>query len=153
QDQRNAENLLSEAATSLDQYDWAYRRNSVQGDQCRQSIVARIRRCALDGLPPSANQGLSGSQGRKRHAGAMTGALMRERKSKDSNGRPGSDANGEPRMEKVRLERPQVFIAYVFNAEQIDGVPSASFRECSWNPLGKAEQLQSANSAMMIVLP
>jgi antirestriction protein ArdC len=38
-----------------------------------------------------------------------------ERKIKDSNGRPVIDANGEPRTEKVRLERPQVFIAYVFN--------------------------------------
>jgi antirestriction protein ArdC len=69
-----------------------------------------------------------------------------ERKIKDSNGRPVIDANGEPRSEKVRLERPQVFIAYVFNAEQIDGVPAAPSRECSWNPLEKAEQLvQAAN--------
>ena len=48
-----------------------------------------------------------------------------ERKINDSNGRPVLDANEEPRTEKVRLERPQVFIAYVFNAEQIDGVPPA----------------------------
>ena len=34
-----------------------------------------------------------------------------ERKIKDSNGRPVIDANGEPHTEKVRLERPQVFIA------------------------------------------
>jgi putative DNA primase/helicase len=69
-----------------------------------------------------------------------------ERKINDSNGRPVIDANGEPRTEKVRLERPQVFIAYVFNAEQIDGVPPAPSRECSWNPLEKAEQLvQAAN--------
>jgi antirestriction protein ArdC len=61
-------------------------------------------------------------------------------------GRPVLDANGEPRTEKVRLERPQVFIAHVFNAEQIDGVPQAPSRECSWNPLEKAEQLiQAAN--------
>ena len=46
-----------------------------------------------------------------------------ERKINDSNGRPVLNANGEPRTEKVRLERAQVFIAYVFNAEQIDGVP------------------------------
>jgi putative DNA primase/helicase len=39
-----------------------------------------------------------------------------------------------------------VFIAYVFNAEQIEGVPPAPSRECSWNPLEKAEQLvQAAN--------
>jgi len=69
-----------------------------------------------------------------------------ERKIKDSNGRPVIDANGEPHTEKVRLERPQVFIAYVFNAEQIEGVPPAPARECSWNPLEKAEQLvQAAN--------
>jgi len=69
-----------------------------------------------------------------------------ERKIKDSNGRPVIDANGEAHTEKVRLERPQVFIAYVFNAEQIEGVPPAPSRECSWNPLEKAEQLvQAAN--------
>jgi antirestriction protein ArdC len=39
-----------------------------------------------------------------------------------------------------------VFVAYVFNAEQIEGVPPAPSRECSWNPLEKAEQLvQAAN--------
>jgi len=59
---------------------------------------------------------------------------------------PVLDANGEPHIEKVRLERPQVFIAYVFNAAQIDGLPPAPSRECSWNPLEKAEQLvQAAN--------
>jgi putative DNA primase/helicase len=63
-----------------------------------------------------------------------------ERKIKDSNGRPVIDANGEPRTEKVRLQRAQVFIAHVFNAEQIDGVPPAPSHECSWNPLEKAEQ-------------
>jgi antirestriction protein ArdC len=46
-----------------------------------------------------------------------------------------------PHTEKVRLERPQVFIAYVFNAEQIEGVSPAPSRECSWSPLEKAEQL------------
>jgi putative DNA primase/helicase len=37
-----------------------------------------------------------------------------------------------------------VFIAYVFNAEQIEGVPPAPSRECPWNPLEKAEQLIEA---------
>ena len=41
---------------------------------------------------------------------------------------------------------PQVFVAHVFNAEQIEGVPLAPSRECSWDPLERAEQLvQAAN--------
>jgi antirestriction protein ArdC len=32
----------------------------------------------------------------------------------------------------------------VFNAEQTDGLPPAPSRECSWNPLEKAEQLIEA---------
>src|SRR5208282_778227 len=72
-----------------------------------------------------------------------------ERKIKDAVGRPVLDPNGEPRTEKVRLERPQVFIAYVFNAEQIDGVPPAPSRACAWNPLEKAEELiQAANARL-----
>jgi antirestriction protein ArdC len=72
--------------------------------------------------------------------------LDEERKVKDSNGRPVLDANGDPRTEKVRLQRAQVFIADVFDAEQIDGLPPVPSRECSWNPLEKAEQLvQAAN--------
>jgi antirestriction protein ArdC len=42
-----------------------------------------------------------------------------ERTMKDSNGRPVIDANGESHTEKVRLERPQVFIAYVFNCKRL----------------------------------
>ena len=42
-----------------------------------------------------------------------------ERKIKDAAGRPVLDPNGEPRTEKVRLERPQVFIAYVFKPNRL----------------------------------
>lgn len=45
-----------------------------------------------------------------------------ERKIKHAAGRPVLLPNGEPRTEKVRLERPRVFLAYVFKAEQIEGV-------------------------------
>lgn len=41
---------------------------------------------------------------------------------KDDNGQPVLDGDGKPRTRDVRLERPRVFYAKVFNAEQIDGL-------------------------------
>jgi len=41
---------------------------------------------------------------------------------KDSEGKPVLDAEGREQYETVRLERPKVFYAKVFNAEQIDGL-------------------------------
>jgi antirestriction protein ArdC len=67
-----------------------------------------------------------------------------ERKIKDSNGRPVIDANGEPHTEKVRLERPQVLVAYVFNAEQIEGVPPAPSREPALNTRMKSRCASAA---------
>lgn len=40
----------------------------------------------------------------------------------DEQGKPVLDADGQQRREIVRLERPRVFYAKVFNAEQIDGL-------------------------------
>src|SRR6476646_8185187 len=40
-----------------------------------------------------------------------------------ANGRPVFDAKGEPVKHLMLLERPRVFFASVFNAEQINGLP------------------------------
>lgn len=42
---------------------------------------------------------------------------------KDENGKPVLDANGKKQMVNVKLDRPKVFSAVVFNAEQIQGLP------------------------------
>ncbi|MDD4937222.1 MAG: zincin-like metallopeptidase domain-containing protein [Acidiphilium sp.] len=46
-----------------------------------------------------------------------------EQPMKDAQGRPVLDEQGQPRKIRVELERPRVFTAVVFNAEQIDGLP------------------------------
>ncbi|MGN1291036.1 MAG: zincin-like metallopeptidase domain-containing protein, partial [Bradyrhizobium sp.] len=46
-----------------------------------------------------------------------------ERKAPDANGRPALDANGGRDAITVELERPRSFMAVVFNASQIDGLP------------------------------
>ncbi len=47
-----------------------------------------------------------------------------EKPMKDDQGRPVLDADGKPRTTRVELDRPQMFGAVVFNAEQIDGLPA-----------------------------
>ena len=42
---------------------------------------------------------------------------------KDDSGNPVLNNEGQPIKEQVRLERPRVFYASVFNAEQVDNLP------------------------------
>ena len=66
----------------------------------------------------------------------------------DSAGKPILDAKGEPVKETVKLERPRVFFATVFNAEQIDGLPAQQPRpEQTWNAVERAEAILQASGA------
>lgn len=68
----------------------------------------------------------------------------------DSAGRPILDPRGEPIKESVKLERPRVFFATVFNAEQIDGMPlPAPRKEKTWNAVERAEQILQASGAII----
>ncbi len=65
----------------------------------------------------------------------------------DARGQHLRDAQGQPLWQTVRLERPRVFFATVFNAEQIDGLPPLALRAPDWNPVERAEQLLQASGA------
>jgi putative DNA primase/helicase len=66
----------------------------------------------------------------------------------DAAGKPVLDAKGDPIKESVKLERPRVFFATVFNAEQIDGLPQQQPRqEQTWNAVDRAEKILLASGA------
>lgn len=68
----------------------------------------------------------------------------------DADGKPVLDAQGEPVKQIVKLERPKVFFATVFNAEQIDGMPPIQPRkEQEWNAVERAEQILQASGAVI----
>ena len=67
----------------------------------------------------------------------------------DESGKPVLDAHGQPVKVEVRLERPRVFFATVFNAEQIDGLPPMQRREQTWNAVERAEAILLASGAVI----
>lgn len=72
---------------------------------------------------------------------------------RDEQGNPIKNQNGETIKATVKLERPQVFHAVVFNAEQIDGLPPAPFLERHWDPIERAEAIFSVADADVRYLP
>jgi antirestriction protein ArdC len=65
-----------------------------------------------------------------------------------------SDENGEPVKVTVLLERPRVFYATVFNAEQIDGLPPPEPRKPQqWRAHERAEQIMKASGAVIKYAP
>lgn len=68
----------------------------------------------------------------------------------DEQGRPVLDDKGKKVKETVKLERPRVFFATVFNAEQIDGLPAYIKPEQpdnKWTPIERAEMILEASGA------
>lgn len=73
-----------------------------------------------------------------------------EEKSKtDENGQIILDEQGKPTKVTCRLERPKVFFATVFNAEQIDGLPPLQKKVLSWSPIERAEKILQASGAVI----
>ena len=68
-----------------------------------------------------------------------------ERIKKDGGGKPILDGDGKPVKEFVKLERPRVFFATIFNAEQIDGLPPIQQKEQAWNAIDRAEGILTAS--------
>ena len=68
----------------------------------------------------------------------------------DGQGQPARNSQGESETVRVKLERPRVFHATVFNATQIDGLPPALRAEGAeqrWNALERAETILAASGA------
>ena len=72
-----------------------------------------------------------------------------ERIKKDAAGNPVLDGNGESIKERVKLERPKVFYAFVFNAGQIDGLPELKIDQPDWDPIDRAEQILQTSKAVI----
>ena len=63
-------------------------------------------------------------------------------------GQPVLDSQKKAIKDSVRLERPKVITAAVFNAEQIDGIPALEpERAYDWDPVEQAEKLLYASGA------
>lgn len=74
-------------------------------------------------------------------------SFSEQRPAKDENDKPILDDNGKQKMITVKLERPKVFNACVFNATQIDGIPAFVKPELTWSASDRAEGILSASGA------
>lgn len=73
---------------------------------------------------------------------------------RDEQGRPLLDPEGQPIKESVRLERPRVFMATVFNAEQIEGLPALQPQTMPlWEGIDRAERILQASGARITHVP
>jgi putative DNA primase/helicase len=75
---------------------------------------------------------------------------------RDDKGKPVLDENGKPRKIIVNLRNPIITTAWVFNAEQISGIPPLSQslddskREQKWSNVERAEFIAEASKAKII---
>jgi len=74
-----------------------------------------------------------------------------EQKLLDDNGKPILDSQGKAKTVTVPLERPRVFFAAVFNAEQIEGLPPIEIKpqtsEQTWDAVNRAEKILASSGA------
>lgn len=72
-----------------------------------------------------------------------------ERHKRDDSGKPVFDEQQRPVKEVIKLERPKVFTAHVFNAEQIEGLAAPVIPKKTWDELDKAEHILNASGAII----
>ena len=67
----------------------------------------------------------------------------------DKDGNPVLGEDGKPQKQSVELDKPIIRFAHVFNAEQIDGIPSIELTDKAfeWEPHEKAENILSTSGA------
>ena len=64
-------------------------------------------------------------------------------------GKPVLGEDGKPQKQTVELDKPLIRFAYVFNAQQIEGMPPLELTDkaYAWEPVEKAEKILSASGA------
>lgn len=67
----------------------------------------------------------------------------------DEHGNPVIGADGKPVTERVRLERPELYMTSVFNAEQMVGLPPLEKRKQAVDPGQRAERILQASAAVI----
>lgn len=72
------------------------------------------------------------------------------RAKRDEQGKVIKDPAGKTVYQTLRLEKPRAFYATVFNAEQIDGLPSKAMRSQNWDSLKRAEGILEASGAKIL---
>lgn len=73
-----------------------------------------------------------------------------QRPLRDESGRPVFDELGNPVSQRIALDRAIVSNAWVFNAEQVSGLPSlepVQQKAANWDPISRAEALIGASGA------
>ncbi|KQB99856.1 ArdC family protein [Pedobacter sp. Hv1] len=69
---------------------------------------------------------------------------------RDENGKPLLNAEGKQIRIPIKLDRPIITTAWVFNAAQVNGIPSLlkeGANELEWNPIERAEKLIAGSGA------
>lgn len=70
---------------------------------------------------------------------------------KDNRGKPILDDQGKERTQTVKLERPRPFMSFVFNAEQIEGLPPLiQDTTQKWNPVERVETILAHSGANIV---
>lgn len=76
-------------------------------------------------------------------------SFTEEQTRRDAEGKPVLDGNGAPVKDTVALERPRVFFATVFNAEQIEGLAPLERTPQTWDALARVEALLQASGVVI----
>lgn len=97
----------------------------------------------------------AGAQVRKGEKGTLIQywKFSEEQDRLDEQGRPVRDENGHKIKETVPLERPRTFLATVFNAEQIDGLPPRQVHpeaQPQWDAVARAGHILNVSRARIL---
>lgn len=72
---------------------------------------------------------------------------------RDEQGKPVLNAEGKPVKVMVKLDRPIITTAWVFNAAQVDGISALqkpNIKELGWDPVERAEKLIAGSGAEIL---